>query len=69
MDRGWTDCYLQTVICNLLFHSLPPLLPSFDLEEHSSKKMQCADLLDQHVGSIAELKKQTDIAVVPPGLR
>jgi hypothetical protein len=31
--------------------------------------MQCADLLDKHVGSIAELPKQSCIAVVPPGLR
>jgi hypothetical protein len=35
----------------------------------SPSAMQCADLLDKHVGSIAELPKQSDIAVVPPGLR
>lgn len=31
--------------------------------------MQCADLLDKHVGSIAELPKQSIVSVVPPGLR
>jgi hypothetical protein len=50
-------------------HSGDPASLAHPCLEQQYSSMQCADLLDKHVGSIAELPTQSNVSVVPPGLR